>query len=93
MTKHSAIIPFIQRETWTELENYFNNKKNENESAAVQSKKLDMIRIKELYDYYSEKYRAEANFIFILSMVFIILILSKMLLTADVNKISQFWMR
>ena len=87
ITKHSPIIPFVQRETWSELENYFKNKKQEATSTSQQSKKLDMIRLKELYDFYSEKYRAEANFIFILSMVFIILTMLKMVLSHDANKI------
>ena len=87
ITKHSPIIPFVQRETWSELENYFRNKKQEAKSTSQQSKQLDMIRLKELYDFYSEKYRAEANFVFILSMVFIILTMLKMVLSQDANKI------
>ena len=86
ITKHSPIVPFVQRETWSELENYYGNKRVEAKATAVKTH-LDMIRLKELYDFYSEKYRAEANFIFILSMVFIILTMLKMVLSNDSNKI------
>ena len=87
ITKHSPIIPFVQRETWGELENYYRNKRVDAKATTHKSTHLDMIRLKELYDFYSEKYRAEANFIFILSMVFIILTMMKMVLSNDANKI------